>query len=87
PRPDTFELASLVATATYYSSTVLASVLATGIVSSLSTARPGRRRRRLEFGLLGLTVAATLTNPLFLGWEVAPLALVLALMARRRVIP
>ncbi|MCH6472154.1 hypothetical protein [Sinomonas terrae] len=85
PRPDTFELASLLATATYYSSTVLASVLATGMASSLATAQTGRTRW-LGLGLLGLSAAATLTNPLFLGWEAGPLALVLALMARRRML-
>lgn len=87
PRPDTFELASLLATATYYSTTVLASVLATGITSSLATVEPGRRRHRLELALIGLSAGATLTNPLFLGWEALPLALVLALMAWRRVLP
>ncbi|WP_334173497.1 hypothetical protein [Sinomonas sp.] len=86
PRPDSFELASLLATATYYSATVLASVLATGIVSSLATAAHGRRRRLLEFALIGLSTAATLTNPLFLAWEAVPLAGVLALLARRRVV-
>ena len=87
PRPDTFELASLVATATYYSTTVLASVLVTGMVSRLASAQRGIGPRRLEVALVGLSAAATLTNPLFLGWEAMPLALVLAMMTWRRALP
>jgi hypothetical protein len=85
-RTDTFELASLLATTTYYSMTVLASVTATGLVARLVTApRPGRRRW-LGFALVGVSALSALTNPLYLAWAVAPLALVLALMAWRHLV-
>lgn len=85
-RTDTFEIASLLATTTYYSMTVLASVMATAIVARLVTARVGGRRRWLEFALVGVSALSALTNPLYLAWAVAPLGVVLALMAWRRLI-
>ena len=90
-RPDTFELASLLATTTYYSMTLLASVTATGMVTRLVTAPTAGRRRwlewsRLELALLGLSAFSALTNPLYLVWAAVPLAIVLALVAWRRVL-
>lgn len=86
PRGDSFELASLLATTTYYSMTVLASVAATALAARLAAERGVRRRAWLEFALFGLSASSALTNPLFLGWAAAPLVLVLALMAGRRVV-
>ncbi|MEA5453647.1 hypothetical protein SPF06_02830 [Sinomonas sp. JGH33] len=86
PRGDTFEIASLLATTTYYGLTVLASITATGLAARLVTAPPSRRRRWQEAALTAMSAGATLTNPLYLAWAAMPLVLVLALMAGRRVI-
>ncbi|WP_415854210.1 hypothetical protein [Sinomonas sp. G460-2] len=86
PRQETFELASLVVTTTYYSMTLLGAVAATGIVARLVTAQRGGRRRWLEPVLMVTSALSALTNPLFLAWATMPLILVLALVARRRVV-
>ncbi|MDQ1531736.1 MAG: hypothetical protein QOE37_1841 [Microbacteriaceae bacterium] len=73
PAWDSLELPSLLATTTYYSATVLAAVLAAGLVAALlGTAR---RPAPLAVALGGLTAVSAWTNPLFLAWAVLPLAL------------
>ncbi len=86
PRQETFELASLVVTTTYYSMTLLGAVAATGIVARLVTAQRGGRRRWLEPALMVTSALSALTNPLFMAWATMPLMLVLVLVARRRVV-
>jgi hypothetical protein len=86
PGRNTFELVSLLATTTYYSMTLLASVATTGLVARLVTPRGRSRWRWFELALVGVGALSSLTNPLFLAWEVLPLAVVLGLIAWRRVI-
>jgi hypothetical protein len=83
-RWDSFELVSLLATSTFYSMTVLASVFSTALAAPLAGAPTRRRRTLLELALLGTAAVSTLTNPLYLGWEAIPLMLVFALLAWRR---
>lgn len=86
PSRDSIEIVSLLATTTYYASTVIAVPLA------LSFALRALRRPR-PLALLGLVTTAaiaTLTNPLFVAWLAAPLlgVLVLAVVLRRvRLLP
>lgn len=84
PQHEGFEFASLLATTTYYSVTVLAAVATTGMAARLAAAPDGSRRRWVELTLAGVSALSTLTNPLYVAWEVAPLAVVFGLMAWRR---
>lgn len=86
-RWDSFELASLLATSTFYSMTVIASVLSTALAAPLARAATRRRRGVLELALLGVAAVSTLTNPLYLGWEAIPLVLVFGLLAWRGAVP
>lgn len=86
PRGDSLELASLVSTTTYYSMTVLGSVLTTGMVAQLVQPREGERRWWVQGVFVALCVLSTLTNPLYLAWAVMPLTLVLTMLARQHVI-
>ncbi|AMM33649.1 hypothetical protein SA2016_2984 [Sinomonas atrocyanea] len=86
PGRNTFELASLLATTTYYSMTLLASVATTGLAARLVAPGARSRWRWLELALVGVGALSSLTNPLFLAWEVLPVAVVLGLIAWRRVI-
>ncbi|MDQ1513353.1 MAG: hypothetical protein QOC59_1195, partial [Microbacteriaceae bacterium] len=82
---DSLELPSLLATTTYYSATLLATVLAVGLTASLLD--PGRRGRAPAAALLVLTAFSSWTNPLFLAWAVLPLALLCAAAAGLRAVP
>nr|WP_157311332.1 hypothetical protein [Microbacterium sp. MAH-37] len=80
PSRDALEPASLLLITTYYSATVIAVVVAVGLI-----------RRHVDGGwagipyLLGLVAAvSTLSNPLFAAWATAPLGLLLGLGALRR---
>ncbi|MEV4669340.1 hypothetical protein [Microbacterium sp. LWO12-1.2] len=78
---DALELASLLLTTTYYSATVIAVVLAVGLIR-----RFVERRKRGAGPLLALAFVAalsTLSNPLFAVWATVPLTIVLAGLARR----
>lgn len=86
PGRNTFELASLLATTTYYSMTLLASIATTGVAVRLVTIQGPSRRWWLGLALVGVSILSSLTNPLFLAWEVLPLAVVLTVIAWRRVI-
>ncbi|GAB3631730.1 hypothetical protein GCM10027421_10830 [Microbacterium shaanxiense] len=77
---DSLELASLLATTTYYSATVIAVLVSVGIVRRVfdSTGRPPR----LLHVLLGVVaVVSTLSNPLYAAWATVPLSLLLGLAA------
>lgn len=81
---DGFELPSLLATTTYYSATLLGTVLAVGLGAAHLA---GRRSRAALVLLAALTAASVLTNPLFLAWAAVPLALVAALLVATRRAP
>ena len=84
PGREGFQLASLLAMTTYYSSTVIGTILAVGILRR-SIDRSGNRLI-LPIAILGLVTAiCTLNNPLYLGWAVLPilLALAIAMIARQ----
>ncbi|WP_422933898.1 hypothetical protein [Sinomonas sp. P47F7] len=91
---DTFEIVSLLATATFYSMTVLAAIATTGLVArslkgqaaGTQAAGPQAAGRWLAAVLLAVSAVSTLTNPLYLAWEVAPLLVVFAVLGWRRVV-
>ena len=77
---DSFELASLLVTTTYYSATVIAVVLSVGIVRRVFD-RATRAPRLLPV-LLGVVAAvSTLSNPLYAAWATVPLSLLLGVAA------
>lgn len=79
---DSAELPSLSMTTTYYSATLLALVVTPGIV--LGAARStGSRIRPWLAALILVAALSTLTDPLFLGWVVVPLALAVLLVTAR----
>ncbi|WP_307785418.1 hypothetical protein [Microbacterium hibisci] len=84
PSRDALELASLLATTTYYSATVVGVVLAVGLARrGLDRTRPGPAWGAVV-GLGLVAAASVLTNPLFAVWATVPLGLVLAVVALRR---
>ncbi|WP_426186415.1 hypothetical protein [Microbacterium sp. TWP3-1-2b2] len=73
---ESFELASLLLTTTYYSATVIAVVLSIGIVRRMFD-DPDRSSRLLPV-LLGVVAAVSvLSNPLYAAWATVPLGLLL----------
>jgi len=79
---DSLELASLMTTATYYSATVIAVILTLGLLRRIAD-QPSRRAGPLV--AVGLVAAvAVLSNPLFLLWATAPLAVLLIVVGMRR---
>ena len=81
PSRDGFELASLMATTTYYSATVVAVIASVGIVRrALDRPEPGRV---LPIALFLVSTISTLSNPLYGAWATAPLTLLLAILALR----
>lgn len=79
---DSAELPSLLATTTYYSATLLALVLAAGLV--VAVVRGARLGPRLW--LTGLSALSTLSNPLYIGWISGPAAIACLVLAGRQVI-
>ncbi|MBA8816945.1 hypothetical protein FHX48_002039 [Microbacterium halimionae] len=75
---DSSQLASLMATTTYYSATVVASIAALGLVRRSLEA--GRLRARASVPLIALVVLSCFSNPLFVAWAVAPLVLVMVII-------
>lgn len=78
---DSLEPASLLLTTTYYSATVIAAVVAVGLVRRGLEAP---QRRAHVWVLAGVAAASVLTNPLFAAWATVPLAVVLVVVALRR---
>ncbi len=76
---DALELASLPLTTTYYSATVIATVLVAGIVRRMLD--HDRPNAMLLAALLTLGSISTLSNPLFIAWAVVPLGILLAVRA------
>jgi hypothetical protein len=77
------ELASFIATSTYYASTVISMLLVLALVASLSR-RSGRRVRAHLVALGALSTFAVFVNPLFVAWSVLPVAAGMALLVLRR---
>jgi hypothetical protein len=75
-----FQLASLLATTTYYSSTIITSILTVGVVRRGLVADGSLLWPKLAV-LVVLSGVSALTNPLYLGWTTVPAAGVLALLA------
>ena len=85
PAWDSLELPSLIATTTYYSATVLATVLAAGLGTAV-LAGPRRRAIAAALALGAVTAGSVLTNPLFLAWATVPLAIVAVALAAGRLV-
>ncbi len=86
PAWDSLELPSLIATTTYYSATVLATVLAAGLGTAVLTG-PRRRAASAAVALGAVTAGSVLTNPLFLAWAAAPLGIVALVLLATRLAP
>ncbi|KQQ67006.1 hypothetical protein [Microbacterium sp. Leaf320] len=79
PSRDALELASLQLTTTYYSATVVAVILAVGIMRRMLDRRA--RGVGLAVALGAVALVSTLTNPLFAVWATVPLMFVLCVAA------
>lgn len=87
PRWDTFELVSLLSTATYYSATVIALIATIGIAAALTGQALSRGRQiRLVCGLTAVAFVSTASNPLYLGWVCIPLVATLLVLAWSRLL-
>jgi len=76
---DSLELASLLLTTTYYSATVIATVLAIGLVRRAFDRDAAGRALPVWLGVVaGVSV---LSNPLFAAWATVPLGIILAIAA------
>ncbi|KQM83136.1 hypothetical protein [Agromyces sp. Leaf222] len=75
---NSLQLASLLGTTTYYSATVVASVLVIGLVRRALDA--GRLHARVWAPLAGMVAVSAFSNPLIVVWAVAPAALVLLVL-------
>ncbi|GAA1998153.1 hypothetical protein HLA99_13810 [Microbacterium ulmi] len=82
PSRDALELASLVATTTYYSATVIAAVASVGLVRRVLD--DDARRSWPLWGVAGVAAASVLSNPLFAAWAGVPLVGVLGVIGLRR---
>ena len=80
---NSLELASLLATTTYYSTTIIATVLVIGISSRL-VEEPRQRIASRLFLLVGIVAISTLSNPIFTAWATIPLSVVLAALTASR---
>ncbi|WP_311245739.1 hypothetical protein [Microbacterium sp. WCS2018Hpa-23] len=76
---DALELASLQLTTTYYSATVVAVILAVGIMRRMLDRRARGVGLAVALGVVALV--STLSNPLFAVWATVPLTLVLSVTA------
>ncbi|UCR87920.1 hypothetical protein [Mycetocola spongiae] len=82
---DALEVVSLLATTTYYSATVIGTLLFCALAARTLTT-PGRHGALAALGIIAVTCTAS--NPLFLAWAVAPvLAVMVLLLARRALTP
>lgn len=77
---ESFELASLLLTTTYYSATVIAVVLSIGIVRRVYDG-PARSRRPLPVLLGVIATVSVLSNPLYAAWATVPLVVLLGIAA------
>ncbi|MDQ0278872.1 hypothetical protein QO003_003175 [Arthrobacter silviterrae] len=87
PRWDTFELVSLLSTATYYGATVIALIATIGIAAALTAQALSRGCQiRLACGLTAVAFISTASNPLYLGWVCIPLVATLLVLAWSRLL-
>ena len=85
---ESLETASLLATTTYYSATVIATVLTLGLlVRIVAPARTRSAARRLAVVLAVVTALSVTTNPIAALWFVAPLLALAALALAARSAP
>lgn len=75
PSRDALELASLLPTTTYYSATVVATILAVGLARRFLDRVAGGTGAAVALGMTA--IVSTVSNPLFVAWASVPLALVL----------
>lgn len=80
PDCTSLEVPSLLATATYYSSTVISMILTVGLAVRLCSNRPPRIPWRWLTPLTFLVAISVLTNPLYIAWSVVPLATTVGLV-------
>jgi hypothetical protein len=81
---DSLELPSLLATTSYYSATLLATVVAAGLGTAVLAGGRGRAVG-CTVALAAVTAGSVLTNPLFVAWSAVPLvAVALLLLGTRR---
>ena len=78
---EALELASLQATTTYYAATVVAVVLAVGLVRRILDRES--RSPAMVVALAVVVLVSTFSNPLFLAWGVVPVVLVLGVLGVR----
>jgi hypothetical protein len=83
---ESFELPSLMATTTYYSATVVGTLVAIGLVRRLCEQGRPRARRRDVIVLFAVATVSTFTNPIFAAWAVAPLVLHLLVLWAGRIV-
>ncbi|WP_460802643.1 hypothetical protein [Microbacterium sp. GXF6406] len=76
---DSFELASLLLTTTYYSATIIAVLLSVGLIRR-EFDRPSAGRLLPVF-LAAVAAISVLSNPLFVAWATLPLSVLLAIAA------
>lgn len=81
---NSLELPSLLATTTYYSMTVFALVVGTGLTAAVMEGR-GHRLWLQIIALFIVSALSVLSNPLYLAWVVGPLSVVALLLAVVRV--
>lgn len=67
-----YRLATLLATTTYYSATVVAGVLTVGIAARFAAPRPPRRAVTAYVLLGSIALLSTFTNPIYAPWTIAP---------------
>ena len=85
---ESLETASLLATTTYYSATVIATVLTLGLlVRIVAPARTRSSALRLAMVLAAVTALSVMTNPIAALWFVAPLLALAALALAARSAP
>lgn len=75
---DAFDLASLYLTTTYYSATVVATVLTVGIARRVIDRPAGGSALLVALGIMA--IVSTLSNPLYAAWATAPLSIVLGVL-------
>jgi hypothetical protein len=80
------QFATMLATTSYYSATVIATVAALGLVRR-ALERPGRRPWPSAAALAGIAAVSVLSNPLFAVWAIIPVVGMLTVLAGMRRTP
>ena len=77
---NSLELASIMATTTYYSATVVGVVLTIGVMRRIAD-RPRHRVLSRIALLTAMSALSTLTNPIYLAWAAVPLSVLIIVLA------